>query len=144
MSQNEFINFRKFLLCFIFLYVYFTNNAQRFYNILAHQNPNSMSFLPAAIAISPDEIKKKEEDIRAIMFTISRQLGVTCTTCHETENFRENKKSEFKVALEHMKITQTLIDKGFDGKKGPKADCYMCHRGQLKPSYKEPQNPMRE
>lgn len=144
MSQNEFINFRKFLLCFIFLYVYFTNNAQRFYNILAHQNPNSMSFWPAAIAISPDEIKKKEEDIRAIMFTISRQLGVTCTTCHETENFRENKKSEFKVALEHMKITQTLIDKGFDGKKGPKADCYMCHRGQLKPSYKEPQNPMRE
>lgn len=144
MSQNEFINFRKFLLCIIFLYVYFTNNAQRFYNFFAHQNPNSMSFLQTAIAISPDEIKKKEEDIRAIMFTISRQLGVTCTSCHETENFRENKKSEFKVALEHMKITQTLIDKGFDGKKGPKADCYMCHRGQLKPSYKEPQNPMRE
>lgn len=97
-----------------------------------------------AWAISPDEIKKKEEDIRAYMFTISRQLGITCTTCHETENFRIDKKVEYKTALEHMKITQTLIDKGFDGKRGPKADCYMCHRGTLKPAFKEPQNPMRE
>ena len=42
-----------------------------------------------------------------------------------------------------MRITQALIDNGFDGKeKRPKADCYMCHRGQLHPKFKEPFDPL--
>jgi hypothetical protein len=124
MSQNDFKYFRKILMALTFL----------------------LTLSPALTtkALSPEEIKKKEDDIRAVMFTVSRQLGVTCTTCHETDNFKNDKKQNYKISLEHMKITQLLIDKGFDGKKGPKADCYMCHRGSLKPAFKEPQNPMRE
>lgn len=84
------------------------------------------------------ELKEKEEAIRQSMLQISRQLGVTCNTCHNTSNFKSNEKPLFQVAAFHMKITQQLIDSGFNGKEGqPKADCYMCHRGQLKPDFKE-------
>lgn len=88
-------------------------------------------------------LQKDDEEMRRTMVTISRQLGVECTTCHHTKNFSLSDKAEFRVAKEHMRITQVLIDNGFDGKdRRPKADCYMCHRGQLKPSYKEPFDPM--
>lgn len=95
-------------------------------------------FAATALAQTPAKIKSEEELMREQMVTISRQLGVTCTKCHNTENFKSDKKMEFKVAKEHMKITQLLIDSGMDGKRGPKASCYMCHRGELKPRYQEP------
>ncbi|MEZ0392995.1 MAG: photosynthetic reaction center cytochrome c subunit family protein [Pseudobdellovibrionaceae bacterium] len=93
---------------------------------------------------TPAKVKSDEDQIRELMITMSRQLGVTCTTCHNTENFRSDQKIEFKVAKEHMKITQLLIDGGMDGKKGPKATCYMCHRGQLKPAYQEPASQLKK
>jgi hypothetical protein len=95
-------------------------------------------FSAQAFAQTPSKIKSDEDLMRESMVVISRQLGVNCTTCHNPENFRSDKKVEFKVAKEHMKLTQLLIDSGMDGKKGPKATCYMCHRGELKPKYQEP------
>lgn len=95
-----------------------------------------------AQAQSPSQIKSEEEKMREVMVTMSRQLGVTCTACHNTENFRSDKNPSFKIAREHMKITQLLIDGGMNGKTGPKADCYMCHRGELKPPYQEKISPM--
>ena len=93
---------------------------------------------PRSQSQSPPEIKKEEEEVRKVMRLWSRQLGVTCTTCHDSNNFRSDKLRAFKIGREHMKLTQVLIDNGMDGKKGPKADCFMCHRGDLKPNYKEP------
>lgn len=95
-----------------------------------------------AHAQSPSQIKLEEEKMREVMVTMSRQLGVTCTACHNTENFKSDQNPSFKIAREHMKITQLLIDGGMNGKSGPKADCYMCHRGQLKPAYQEKISPM--
>jgi hypothetical protein len=80
----------------------------------------------------------QEEKIRQEMVTISRELGVTCVECHNVQNFKDDKKKTFKVSREHMKLTQVLKENGFDGKKGPMATCYMCHRGKLMPDYKEP------
>lgn len=80
----------------------------------------------------PDpDLKKRQE-----MIDISRQLGVTCTHCHDVKNLRSGKKRTHKIALEHMRITKWLDRKGFKGK--PKGTCYMCHRGQPVPDYKEP------
>lgn len=93
----------------------------------------------SSYAQTPAQLKSQEEEMRELMISMSRQLGVTCTSCHNPENFRSSAKMEFKIAKEHMKITQLLIDNGMDGKKGPKASCYMCHQGQLKPSYKIPE-----
>lgn len=86
---------------------------------------------------SASKIKVKEEQVRKEMIVISRQLGVTCTECHNVQNFASDEKKLFKVAKDHMRIVETLRGNGFDGKKGPEATCYMCHQGELKPDYKE-------
>lgn len=99
-------------------------------------------FAPKSESQSANAIKANDEAMRDYMVVISRQLGVTCTTCHDTGNFRKGDIKQYKIAKEHMKLTQLLIDNGMDGKKDAKADCYMCHRGTLKPAYKEPINPM--
>ena len=100
--------------------------------------PMVFSLILSSFAQTPAQIKSEEDQMRETMVSMSRQLGVTCTTCHNSENFKSDKKMEFKLAKEHMKITQGLIDLGMDGKRGPKATCYMCHRGELKPKYQEP------
>lgn len=94
--------------------------------------------IPQAHSESVTKFVTKEEKIREEMIVISRELGVTCTECHNVQNFRDDSKKTFKVSKDHMKITQMLKENGFDGKKGPMSTCYMCHRGKLKPDYKEP------
>ena len=97
---------------------------------------------PQSQSQSAKAVKSEDEAMREYMVVLSRQLGVTCTSCHDTGNFKKADMKNFKVAKEHMKLTQLLIDNGMDGKKSAKADCYMCHRGQEIPAYKEPLNPM--
>lgn len=100
---------------------------------------------PQAHAQSAKKVKSQDEEMRQSMIVMSRQLGVTCTTCHNTENFKSEEKVPFKVAKEHVKLTQLLIDNGMDGKNShPKADCYMCHRGTLRPDYREKVDPMQK
>ncbi len=72
--------------------------------------------------------------IRDQMVQISRELGVTCTYCHNSENFKDSKNKNFGIALKHMKITQLLnSDQGFKGK--PAVTCYVCHQGEAKFDY---------
>lgn len=82
-------------------------------------------------------LKSRETEVRENMITITRQLGVTCTECHNTSNFRDDSKANFKIGKEHMKMTEVIREKGFDGKRGPEVSCFMCHRGHLKFDYKE-------
>lgn len=97
----------------------------------------------AAFSQSARDLKATDSEYREYMVTLTRQLGVTCTTCHSIKNFADDNKPQFRIAKEHMKITQALIDAGFDGQKSrPKADCYMCHRGQLHPDFREKFDPM--
>ena len=75
---------------------------------------------------------------REAMVKMSRQLGVTCNHCHDVKNFKDPKLDNFKIAKDHMRIVDLLNAQGFTGKKAPKADCFMCHRGKSMPDYKEP------
>lgn len=87
--------------------------------------------------------KLRDEQVRESMLAMSRQLGVNCLTCHENENFTTDKKREFKIAKDHLRLVQVLIDAGMNGTAtGPKADCYLCHRGELKPAFQEPIDPL--
>jgi hypothetical protein len=98
---------------------------------------------PQSFSQNAKTLKANDEAYREYMVTISRQLGVTCNACHNQNNFTSNEKVPFRIAKEHIRLTQMLIDSGMNGVKcEPKADCYMCHRGQLKPNYKEPIDPM--
>lgn len=92
---------------------------------------------PKGYSESASKLKTNEEKVRQEMIVISRQLGVTCTECHNVQNFASDEKKTFKVAKDHMRITETLRTNGFDGKKGPEASCFMCHQGKLRPDYKE-------
>lgn len=96
-----------------------------------------MILSPKGYTESASKIKTNEDKVRQEMIVIARQLGVTCTECHNVNNFASNEKKSFKVAKDHMRIVETLRSNGFDGKKGPEASCYMCHTGELRPDYKE-------
>ncbi len=102
--------------------------------------PLELSLKTSAYAESAQKIKVKEEEIRQSMITISRQLGVTCTECHNMKKLTDDSMKNFKVAREHIKVVELLKLNGMDGKKGPEASCYMCHRGQLQIPYKEKSN----
>jgi hypothetical protein len=99
--------------------------------------PLSLSLLflvsPARVGgVGSEKFKKEEELVRISMLQMSRELGVTCTECHSTSNFKDSSKPQFKVALEHSKIVEVLKREGMDGKLGPEASCFMCHKGKLK------------
>lgn len=86
---------------------------------------------------SAQKIKEHDEVIREQMIEMSRHLSVTCIECHKAENFTDGSKANFQIAKKHMKLVEALKANGFDGKDGPLATCYTCHRGELKPPYKE-------
>lgn len=96
-----------------------------------------MILSPKGYTESASKLKVSEEKIRQEMIVMSRQLGVTCSECHNVQNFTSDEKISFKVAKDHLRIVESLRASGFDGKKGPEASCYMCHKGELRPSYKE-------
>lgn len=75
---------------------------------------------------------------RESMIKISRQLGVTCTYCHDVKNYKDGSMKTHGVTLNHMKIVETL-NKQYKNKIST-VDCYMCHRGKAVPEYKEKLN----
>ncbi len=81
--------------------------------------------------VNPDQ----EIRMRDHMIEVSRQMGVTCNYCHDVKNFRNRDMKAWKKGKEHMRIVELLNTKGFIH--GPKADCYLCHRGKAVPDYKE-------
>lgn len=85
----------------------------------------------------PIVLTAEEEKQRAYMVEISRQIGVTCTYCHDVKNFKNSSMKEWKVSKRHIDFVKSVNQ---DPKKllGPKMDCYMCHRGEAKPEFREP------
>ena len=97
-------------------------------------------FCCASIAANPFSESAVEKDaypnVRESMITMSRQLGVTCTYCHDIENFKSSTKPTFKIAKTHMGAVESLNAGMVLGGK-MKADCFMCHRGEAKYIYAE-------
>jgi hypothetical protein len=71
-----------------------------------------------------------------------QKLSTALTVNFPQEWFDMNHDDHFWFSWRQTVLRQLLIDNGFDGKRGPKADCYMCHRGDLKPKYKEKVDPI--
>ena len=77
--------------------------------------------------------------LRAQMVQISKELGVTCTFCHNSENFKDSKNKNFITAKDHFRVLAILnSDQGFKSK--PKVTCYTCHKGQSKFEYMKPES----
>ena len=91
-----------------------------------------------SFAETPETLKKSEEQVRQEMIVISRQLGVTCTECHNVKNFKDSAKNGFKIGQQHLKSVEILKSNGFSGANGePLASCFMCHQGQLHFAHRE-------
>lgn len=88
---------------------------------------------PPAKTQSARNLKQTEQQIREEMLQITKELGTTCVACHQTNNFKDSSKKAFQVGAQHMKLVAVMKANGFDGKNGPEANCYMCHRGEIKP-----------
>lgn len=100
----------------------------------------SIYFLSSlSLAQTPEKLKQTEEEIRKEMISISSQLGVTCTECHNVKNFKDDSKKSFKVSLKHLKMVELLKLNGLSGNNSePEASCFMCHKGKLHFKFKEP------
>jgi hypothetical protein len=108
---------------------------------LLAENESETTPLPTP-ALTSDSLSK-EIEMRKLMLDWSRHLGVTCNYCHDTNNFKNNEKAAFKVGIKHKGLVRLLNEEVFTERdKGGNlkivADCYMCHRGQSTPKYKEP------
>ena len=89
------------------------------------------SFAAQRTDVDPDLV------MRESMVVMARQLGVTCTHCHDPNNFKSGTMRTHQIAKDHMRVVQVLNGKqGFNGK--PRIDCYTCHRGEAVPAYREP------
>ncbi len=86
-----------------------------------------------ALQLEPWEAWDKYRDQ---MITISRQLGVTCNHCHDTKNYRDASKKTHQIAKAHIEMVDMINDK-YKNSFSEKVDCYMCHKGVVKPEFKE-------
>lgn len=93
---------------------------------------------PVARTESAKVLKSNEEIVRQEMLQLTKELGTTCTECHNVNNFKDDKKNSFRIGAKHMKLVAAMKANGFDGKNGPEANCFMCHRGELKAPAKMP------
>lgn len=93
--------------------------------------------------INADAAENLNNDMKERMKNWSRQLGVTCVYCHNIDNFKDDSKQSYKTSLKHYQMTKVIQEDVFNkrdqaGILKVKVDCYMCHRGEDKPSYNEP------
>lgn len=88
---------------------------------------------PRARTESAQALKAGEARVREEMLQLTKELGTTCTECHKINDFKDAAKIGFRIGAKHMKLVAVMKANGFDGKNGPEANCYMCHRGELKP-----------
>lgn len=120
------------LFCLIALYV--------------HGESKNEHSMPETSAAAPSKEPKKTgkglkpweawDKYRDQMIVISRQLGVTCTHCHETKNYRDSSKKTHAIAKSHMELVD-MINAKYKNSFSEKVDCYMCHKGVAKPEFSE-------
>ena len=70
-------------------------------------------------------------EIRSVMQSWARQLGVTCLGCHVQGDFAAEDMSEKQIAREMFGIVNTLNELPYFSGSERMADCALCHKGSL-------------
>ena len=87
--------------------------------------------------------------LRGVMFSMTRSLGVRCEACHIEGQFEKDDVPDKQVAREMVlmtgKINNDLL-KAITGLKSekPQVSCYTCHRGSVKPETALPPPPQQQ
>jgi hypothetical protein len=137
-----------------------TNDADLYFSIRIEATVDTSEFdQEKALAMLREEIKGKEDQpasevfknikmmkqvpagrlLRIMEFGFSRSLGVTCTHCHNPNNFADEDKRQKQITRDMMemasKINNELIPaiENLDSEK-PMINCTTCHRGEVKPA----------
>ncbi len=107
--------------------------------------PQSLSifglFLLFCCALIPLErpyaAKPKDPDLAMTEYMrgMAQQLGLECIDCHNTKNFKDPSKTNYKIAKEHIAITAKINEMNL--LKGKKVTCYVCHQGKSKFTYEK-------
>ena len=83
------------------------------------------------------------ENLVFAMGSWSRALGVSCGHCHNTNNFADDEKQKKEISRQMVEMGN-MISQKLKTIKGlserPIVNCTTCHRGDLKPAFRMPQN----
>lgn len=77
--------------------------------------------------------------LRIMEFGFSRSLGVTCTHCHNPDDFASEEKPQKEITRRMMAMAGTINGEllakieNLESEK-PTVNCTTCHRGQVKPA----------
>lgn len=82
------------------------------------------------LRVLPKEISKPE--LKSIMKTMSKSLGVDCDLCHKEPNMEADTPNK-KIAREMMQMTAEL-NKKYRPTTNGKVTCFTCHRGDKRPA----------
>lgn len=80
------------------------------------------------VQVLPKTITKPE--LKALMKTMSKDLGVDCEFCHKENDFAQDTNHK-KTAREMMRMVEEMNKKYPTTMKG--VTCYSCHRGKQEP-----------
>lgn len=81
------------------------------------------------LKVLPSTISKK--DLKAVMKSQAKALGVDCDFCHDTDDFSADSETK-KTARGMMQMTISVNKTYFGGKQ--MVTCATCHGGQKKPA----------
>lgn len=74
-----------------------------------------------------------KEDFYRRMKEFCSALGVNCDKCHLRDDYASDEKPEKRKARQMLDVVDTLNAQFFNQPEGPRATCYLCHRGAEKP-----------
>ena len=79
----------------------------------------------------------KPEDLRTIMEHFNDSLGVTCTFCHNRDDFSKETPHIAKARL-MIQMVAKINKEIFTWDSPPRATCNMCHNGHVEPPLNPP------
>jgi hypothetical protein len=79
----------------------------------------------------------KPQDLRTIMEHFNDSLGVTCTFCHNRDDFSKETPHIAKARL-MIQMVAKINKEIFTWDSPPRATCNMCHNGRVEPAINAP------
>lgn len=80
---------------------------------------------------------KKPQDLRTIMEHFNDSLGVTCTFCHNRDDFSKETPHIAKARM-MIQMVAKINKEIFTWDSPPRATCNMCHNGHVEPPLNPP------
>ena len=74
-------------------------------------------------------------DVKKLMKTFNKALGVKCKFCHDPDDFASDKNKHKVLARKYMAMTVDMQERNLTWPKAPnlKFNCYVCHQGRKEP-----------